>query len=117
MGAGNSRNIGISNSKGGFVAFIDADDLWKNDKLSNSSKETSNISTRTFVNIKNSNSARIVGDEEEYKETHQQGSKLGFNNDRIHSSAKSPKEMSLSIRELEKQDPFGYVLDLRSNPG
>ena len=35
MGAGNSRNIGISNSKGGFVAFIDADDLWKNDKLSN----------------------------------------------------------------------------------
>ena len=34
MGAGNSRNIGISNSKGGFVAFIDADYLWKNDKLS-----------------------------------------------------------------------------------
>ena len=25
--------------------------------------------------------------------------------------------MSLSINKLEKQKPFGYVLDLRSNPG
>ena len=32
-------------------------------------------------------------------------------------NAKSPKEMSLSIKKLEKQEPFGYVLDLRSNPG
>ncbi len=32
-------------------------------------------------------------------------------------NAKSPKEMSSSIKKLEKQDPFGYVLDLRSNPG
>ena len=32
-------------------------------------------------------------------------------------NAKSPKEMSLTIKKLEKQKPFGYVLDLRSNPG
>ncbi len=32
-------------------------------------------------------------------------------------NAKSAKEMSLSINKLEKQQPFGYVLDLRSNPG
>ena len=32
-------------------------------------------------------------------------------------NAKSPKEMSMSIKKLEKQKPFGYVLDLRSNPG
>ncbi len=32
-------------------------------------------------------------------------------------NAKSPKEMSLSIKKLEEQKPFGYVLDLRSNPG
>ena len=32
-------------------------------------------------------------------------------------NAKSPKEMSTSIKKLEKQNPFGYVLDLRSNPG
>ncbi len=32
-------------------------------------------------------------------------------------NAKSPKEMSFSINKLEKQQPFGYVLDLRSNPG
>tara|TARA_B100000965_G_scaffold387989_1_gene392063 strand:- start:1416 stop:2720 length:1305 start_codon:yes stop_codon:yes gene_type:complete len=32
-------------------------------------------------------------------------------------NAKSPKEMSSSINKLEEQKPFGYVLDLRSNPG
>ncbi len=32
-------------------------------------------------------------------------------------NAKSPKEMSSSIKKLEEQKPFGYVLDLRSNPG
>jgi len=32
-------------------------------------------------------------------------------------NAKSPKEMSLTINKLEKQQPFGYVLDLRGNPG
>ena len=32
-------------------------------------------------------------------------------------NAKSPKEMSLSINNLEKEKPFGYVLDLRGNPG
>ena len=33
IGAGNSRNIGINSSKGDFIAFLDADDTWKNDKL------------------------------------------------------------------------------------
>ena len=33
IGAGNSRNIGINSSKGEFIAFLDADDTWKNDKL------------------------------------------------------------------------------------
>ena len=28
-----SRNIGIKNSKGKFLAFVDADDWWKRDKL------------------------------------------------------------------------------------
>ena len=32
-------------------------------------------------------------------------------------NAKSPKEMSSSIKEIENQNPLGYVLDLRSNPG
>jgi hypothetical protein len=35
----------------------------------------------------------ISGDEDDHKETHQQGSKLGLNNDRIHSSVKLPKEI------------------------
>ena len=34
MGAGESRNIGIDNSKGNYIAFLDADDTWQNDKLS-----------------------------------------------------------------------------------
>ena len=33
MGAGESRNFGINNSKGKFIAFLDADDSWQNDKL------------------------------------------------------------------------------------
>ena len=33
IGAGNSRNIGMNSSKGEFIAFLDADDTWKNDKL------------------------------------------------------------------------------------
>ena len=34
MGAGHSRNIGIKNSHGEFIAFIDADDLWHKQKIS-----------------------------------------------------------------------------------
>ena len=33
LGAGQSRNIGIRNSNGEYIAFIDADDLWHQDKL------------------------------------------------------------------------------------
>ena len=33
-GAGKSRNLGIQNSNGKFVAFLDADDTWQSDKLS-----------------------------------------------------------------------------------
>ena len=33
LGAGLSRNIGIKHSKGSFISFIDADDLWNKNKL------------------------------------------------------------------------------------
>ena len=33
QGAGYSRNIGIKNSRGTYIAFLDADDIWKKDKL------------------------------------------------------------------------------------
>ena len=33
LGAGLSRNIGIENAKGDYIAFCDCDDLWKNLKL------------------------------------------------------------------------------------
>ena len=33
LGVGESRNIGISKSKGSYLAFLDADDIWKPNKL------------------------------------------------------------------------------------
>jgi teichuronic acid biosynthesis glycosyltransferase TuaG len=35
LGAGISRNIGISKSRGKFIAFLDADDIWHKDKIKN----------------------------------------------------------------------------------
>ncbi len=33
LGAGRSRNLGISEAKTSFIAFLDADDLWKKNKI------------------------------------------------------------------------------------
>ena len=35
LGAGESRNVGISKAKGQYICFIDADDIWKKNKLLN----------------------------------------------------------------------------------
>ena len=33
LGAGLSRNVGIKNSSGKIIAFLDSDDCWKSDRL------------------------------------------------------------------------------------
>ena len=61
LGAGVSRNIGIDKSKGIFLAFIDADDIWKKTKLEKQVK---------FMLEKNINfchtTYQIINDKNEY---------------------------------------------------
>ena len=53
LGAGISRNIGIKNSKGDFLAFLDADDFWLPDKLDKQIKfMNKNNFEFTFCNYK-----------------------------------------------------------------
>ena len=62
LGAGQSRNIGILNSKGKYICFLDADDVWSKNKLllqiNFMIKENCNISHTTYE-IRNSNNERI----------------------------------------------------------
>ena len=56
MGAGLSRNIAIDYSKGNFIAFLDADDIWKESKLENQiefMKKNSLIVSHTSYDIIN----------------------------------------------------------------
>ena len=58
LGAGLSRNKGIDQSKGSFIAFIDADDIWKKDKLEiqiNYMKKNQSIFSHTSYDIINKN--------------------------------------------------------------
>jgi|TARA_Y100000389_G_scaffold44875_1_gene39599 teichuronic acid biosynthesis glycosyltransferase TuaG len=46
VGAGLSRNYGIKNSNGKYIAFLDADDLWKKEKLQ---KQISIMEQKNFL--------------------------------------------------------------------
>lgn len=63
LGAGQSRNIGIKNSRGKYFAFIDSDDLWSKDKLKfqiNFMKKNDIIFSHTSYLIINEND-KIIG--------------------------------------------------------
>jgi len=62
IGAGLSRNKGIKNSKGKYVAFVDADDIWSPNKLKRQINymEKKNISiSHTSYSITNNNDQKI----------------------------------------------------------
>ncbi len=61
LGAGSSRNEGIKNSKGDYIAFCDCDDLWKSTKLENQ------INFMRSLNLKFSFTSYDIIDEYENK--------------------------------------------------
>ena len=63
QGAGFARNIGIKASEGDFIAFLDADDLWKSEKL------------ETQLKFMESNNAEVCYSS--YELINEQGSSLG----------------------------------------
>jgi teichuronic acid biosynthesis glycosyltransferase TuaG len=66
LGAGYSRNIGIKNSKGSLIAFLDADDYWKKNKLEyqidfmNKKKIDFSFTSYFIVNNKNKNIKKVT---------------------------------------------------------
>ena len=63
VGAGFSRNVGIDNAEGEFIAFIDADDIWKKFKLEkqiNFMRENNHKFTHTSYEIIDEND-KVLG--------------------------------------------------------
>ena len=67
-GAGISRNIGINNSKGKFIAFLDADDVWSKNKLNEQINFMKNqnadfsFTSYSIINDKNHVNRNVVAD-------------------------------------------------------
>ena len=62
LGAGGSRNVGIKFSKGEFLCFIDADDIWKKNKLKeqiNLMKKNNYFISHTSYEIVNEDDQKI----------------------------------------------------------
>ena len=62
VGAGESRNIGIKKSNGEYICFIDADDLWKKNKLKdqiNFMKKNNYSASHTSYSILNEQKKKI----------------------------------------------------------
>ena len=49
MGAGQSRNTAIKKARGKFIAFLDADDIWKKNKLEEQLKIINNSDSENFI--------------------------------------------------------------------
>ena len=64
LGAGRSRNIGINKSSSKYIAFLDADDLWKKNKielqLNHMIKNNLEISHTSYEILKDDNKKKIM---------------------------------------------------------
>lgn len=64
LGAGISRNVGISKANGQYIAFIDADDIWDKNKISNQvdyMEKKKLLITHTSYSVVDENNKNIIG--------------------------------------------------------
>ena len=117
LGVAKCRNIAIKNSQGNYLAFIDADDIWKKNKLSvqlkfmNKNKLLFSFTSYSIIDQKNNLiKTRKVLKDANYKNLYRSNS-IGLSTVMINKKLK-PK---LKFPQLQTQEDYGLWLKLAKN--